>query len=201
MVKNIELEFRAEVPFKKYDHVLALLKKHGKVISNTKRMSAMFFGKTDSASMDIRVRITNGKAELVIKKGDLHSPKRIEISQPIAKNQFMGMVKAVQLLGYRAEVAERQTVNLKLRNGIIASLVKAGKIVYLELEKLSSGKDLQQNEQQIISMIKELGLEKSIINDKAQFDELCDRLSQTVDWPLTDSSKDVKKLERLLAKY
>ena len=122
--KNIELELRAEVPQKKCDKLLSKLKSSSKLISHTKRLSVMCFGNIGKNTFDIRIRITNGKAEVVIKKGELHAHDRIEISSPINKSQFIKMVELFSLFDSKMEVAERETYNFDMGDGIGLSIPK-----------------------------------------------------------------------------
>lgn len=200
MAKNIELEIRAEI---KKDHIrdiLKYLRSNGRLVSETKRLSVMYFGRLDGAEFDIRVRITNGEAEVVIKRGEVHSHNRTEVSQSITKDQFMGMVKVFLQLGIPiVKAGERDTKNFKLKNGIIASLVQAGDIYYIEIEKISSKKDEKANKELLENIAGEMNLK--IIRTRKVFIELCDRLNETVDWQFKGTTKDYLKLEKLLKKY
>lgn len=199
MSKNIELELRAEIKSHDFKKTLEKLKGLGKLISKTRRLSVMCFGKIKENSLDIRVRITNGKAEVVIKKGSLYSHDRTEISQAISKKQFMGMAQAFIQLGFDSKIGERETFNFDLGNNVIASLVKAKMISYIELEKMSSKNDLNKNRKELEKIVE--GLKLKIIKTSAEFDELCDRLDKKVDWNFSGSKGDYKKLERILQKY
>ena len=152
--RNIELELRAEVNSKEYDKLLRKLQKNVKQISYTERLSVMYFGKIGKNNFDIKVRVTNGKSEVAVKKGSLHADNRIELTQPINKKRFIGMVGIYDLLNFDSEVAERKTYNFSLGNDIIFSLVNAGDISYIEIEKMSTKKDFEKNKKELISIIK-----------------------------------------------
>ncbi len=66
--KNIELELRTEILKNTYNRLLTKLKKNKKLDSHTKRLSVMCFGNINKSTLDIRIRITNDKSEVVIKK-------------------------------------------------------------------------------------------------------------------------------------
>jgi len=199
MAREVELELRAEVKRDEFNKLLSRLKKEYKLISHTKRLSVMYFGKISGVSIDIRVRITNGRAEVVVKKGALHAHDRIELSQPIDKDQFIGMTRLYSLFGFQAEVAERETYNFALGRGVIFSLVKAGKIAYVEVEKMSSILDVEKNKQQLLKILAVFNL-KPILKQK-EFDGLCKRLSKYSDWLFTGSKRDLGRLQKLLIKY
>lgn len=199
MSKNIELELRAEVKKDQYAKLLSKLKREYKLISHTQRLSVMYFGKVGQASLDVRVRITNSESEVAIKKGALHAHDRIEMSQPIDKSQFMGMAQFYSLFDFKSEVAERETHNFDMGRKIVFSLVKAGDIAYVEIEKMSSKQEVEKNKEQLQVILDNFNL-KTIATEK-EFNNLCDRLSEHSDWLFTGSKGDMAKLKKLLAKY
>lgn len=199
MGKNIELELRAEIKGSDFAKINKHLRKLGNLISETKRLSVMFFGQSGEHNFDIRVRVTNGKAELVIKKGAFHAHDRTEIAQTINKEQFLGLAKVFSLLEFKAKVGERETLNYELPDGITASLVKAKSLAYLELEKMSSKHSLEINKQKLEAISGQL--EVKIIQSSEEFNDLCSRLDKKSDWRFLGSSADFKKLSQLLKNY
>jgi len=197
--QNIELELRAEVKKDQYPKLLSKLKRGYKLISHTKRLSVMYFGKIGQASLDVRVRITNGDSEVAIKKGVLHAHDRIEMSQSIDRSQFMGMTQLYSLFDFKSEVAERETHNFDMGRNIVFSLVKAGNIAYVEIEKMSRKQEVEKNKEQLQVILDDFKL-KTIANEK-EFNKLCDRLSKHSDWSFMGSKKDMAKLKKLLARY
>lgn len=201
MQKNIELEFRTRVPNNKLKSVQKSLNKISKRKDKTNRLSVMFFGKSGSNILDIRVRVTNGKSEVVIKRGGLHSHDRLEVAQPIDMKQFIGFVDIFNLFGYRCEVAERVTENYYLANEIVVSLVKAGDIVYLEIEKLSTRQEIKKNTTTLLDLIGHLDLTDNLIKSEKEFNALCDLLSKNSDWHYSGSHINRRKLKTLLSRY
>ncbi len=196
--KIIELELRARISNSKLTELKRKLKKLGKLRSQTKRLSVMHFNEKLGKELDVRVRITNQKSEVVIKSGPFSSKDRIEISQKINFQQFIGFVRVCSQLGFETKVGERKSFNYELADKIIVSLVSAGSINYVELEKMSSQSDLAKNNIQLEKLAKELQLK---ILNKPQFNSLCCRLSETVDWSFQGTPQDYLKLERVLQKY
>ena len=200
MSNNIELELRAEVTFNQLEKLFTDLNKKTKSLSYTKRLSVMFLGVINQVNFDIRVRISsNGKTEIVVKKGDFHSYDRIENSQEITKGQFIGVVKIFSLFNFKSKITERENFEFNLGNDITLVLVKAGSITYVEIEKMSNVKNLDQNKSELLSIIKNFGL-KLIKNDK-EFNELCDRLTKCSDWVFDGSENHVAKLNSMLNFY
>jgi len=197
--KNIELELRAAVSRRFYNGILAKLKKKARLISHTKRLSVMYFGKIGGKSFDIRVRITNGKPEVVIKKGKLHAHDRIEISSPITRQQFIKMVELFELFDFKTEVAKRETYNFNIKDNIVFSIVKADNIFYIEAEKMTSKQDIIKDKKQLINIFKEYRLKP--VTSEREFNKICDELSKYSDWPFNGSKSDYEKLKKLLGKY
>lgn len=199
VTNNVELEFRAEVPQRTLPTIADSLRSRGKLVSHTRRLSVMSFGKIGQTEIDIRVRITNGVSEVVVKRGDLHGQDRVEVSQQVTRKQFIGMVRVFAQFGFPLEVAERETENVQLKNGITASLVRAGPIAYLEIEKMTDREHFDQDRRMLQEVVADLGV--TLIDSKKDFDDLCKRLSETVDWKFDQSPKHYARLERLLKKY
>lgn len=200
MENNIELELRAEVSLDQFDALLSDLKKKQKILSHTKRLSVMFLGAINQVNFDIRVRISsNGKTELVIKKGDYHTHNRIEFSQEIKQDQFIGFVKIFSLFGFQAKVAERENFAFDLGDNIAMVLVKAGPIAYVEIEKMSNEKNIDENRDKLLRIVNSFNLK--LIDNGDEFNELCDRLTRYCDWVFDGTASHIEKLETLLKAY
>lgn len=199
MLKNIELEFRAEVLKRSFWRVLRKLRARGKLISKTKRLSVMYFGKIGKIEIDIRVRITNGVSEVVIKRGSFHSHNRIEVSQLIDKSQFIGMVKLMTQLGFTdVKVGERETYNFDFGNGVIVSLGRGGNISYLEIEKMSSVENQKKDTLELMNFANTIRI--PLLKNRKEFIDLCHRLTAACDWRFNGSVEHYRKLEKLLNK-
>jgi len=196
--KEIEVELRAII--KQADR-LALqtrLEKLGRLQSHTKRLSVMYFGMINKKNIDIRVRITNGQSEIVMKYGKLNAADRLETSQEINKAQFIGFTKMFSQLNFKSKIGEREIFNYILPNKIIASLVLAGEVCYLELEKMSTELEKIKNVATIKKLADKLGVR--LVKSEKEYNNLCSHLDEQVDWPLKNAA-DFKKLEKVLKKY
>lgn len=194
--KIIELELRAEVSRQEKKALIKVLNKEGTLHSQTKRLSAMCFGNLGPKKIDIRIRITNGECEIVIKSGSFGAYDRTEVAQKIEPNQFLGMIKIFAQFGFVMKIGERETLNYVLPGNIKVSLVSAGPIVYVELEKMSSKSDLKENNKQLREIASRLKLR--LLNSEKEFNALCDRLSMKVDWSFCGAKEDYIKLSKLL---
>ena len=198
MLKNIELELRAEILKENFETILKRLKREGNLISKTKRLSVMFFGGCENNCFDVRVRITNGESEIAIKKRSPHSCNRTEFSQKIPNEQFIDMVKIISQFGFDSKVGERESLNFRFPDNITVSLVKAGNLSYLEIEKMADKTSQKEDKKKLEGLAKKLGVE--IIHSKEKFDNFCERLSETVDWKFTSTESCYDKLKILLDK-
>jgi len=194
--KMIELELRAEISPDVVENIKRRLRKLGNPGSHTKRFSVMYFGMMDKKNIDIRVRVTNGDCEVVIKVGSYGAPDRIEITQLISMEQFIGFVKIFSQFGFTAKVGERETYNYLFPNDITISLVIAGTIAYIELEKMSFPQDVNNNTNELKIIASQLNL--NLLNSERQFDELCKRLDEKIDRSFSGSMKDYKIIKKIL---
>jgi len=197
--KTIELELRAEIPVKDIETLKARLEKFGKINSHTQRLSVMYFGDVGDKKIDIRVRVTNGQNEVVTKFGSFGAHDRIEVAQSISQEQFIGFIKIFSQFGFVSKVGERETFNYSLPDDVMASLVNAGPIAYIEIEKLSLPEQVKENTKKLHDIAEQLQLD--LLKTEDDFDELCKRLDEKVDWQFFGSADDYKYLEESLKKY
>jgi len=194
------MELRAEVSLDQFEELLTNLSNRKKLLSHTKRLSVMFLGTIDKENFDIRVRISsNGETELVIKNGDYHAHNRVEYSQKIKKDQFIGIVKVFSFFGFQSKVTERENFVFDLRNNTTMVLVKAGSIAYVEIEKISHKKNIEENKAELLRIINSFGLK--LIDNDDNLNELCDRLTRYCDWVFDGTVNHLAKLEAILKPY
>lgn len=92
---QIEIEHRGVLTKRKFDELKIFLKEKGKFIKEQDRFSVIYFPrgkesfKISKNPIDLRVRITNKKAELVLKYGKSSgADARKEFSFPIDSEKF-----------------------------------------------------------------------------------------------------------------
>ncbi|MBU1906543.1 MAG: CYTH domain-containing protein [Candidatus Uhrbacteria bacterium] len=197
MPKNIECEIRAEVRSKDFDKVLKDLKKQGKFAGKTERLSVMFFKCDKMGDYDLRVRITNGDCEVVMKRGDHHAADRVETTQEIARDQFVGLARVFRQFEWdSAKVGERTTYNFDFGDEVLVSLVRGGDICYLEIEKMTEPKNLKKTETKLEAIATELGVD--LIRTRSEYYKLCQRFTDETDWQLEDKDGSYQKLAEQL---
>ncbi len=200
MENNIEVELRSEISLNQVDKLLNHLKEKNKLISRTKRLSVMFLGNINQVNFDIRVRInSDGNAELVVKKGDYHAHNRVESSQEITKDQFIGIVKLLSLFEFESKITERENFVFDLGDNITMVLVRADSITYVEIEKISNKKSADDVREKLLRRLRDLHLKP--INNDEEFNELCDRLTKYSDRVFGGSINEIKELKKMLRSY
>ncbi len=199
MDKKIELELRAKISSQSKESFKKRLGKMGVLHSHTKRLSVMFFGNIGTKKLDIRVRITNGECEVVVKSGSFGAHDRIEMAQKINPEEFLGMVKIFTQFGFTMEIGERETFNYTLPDDITISLVSAGPISYIELEKMSSEIDVEKNNQLLKQYADQLRLQ--LLKSEKEFNALCKHLTEKVDWSFRGTSEEYTRLNELFSHY
>jgi len=200
MSKNIECEIRAEVRSKDFDKVLKDLKKRGKFVNKTERLSVMYFRCADSGDLDLRVRITNGECEVVMKQGDHHAANRVETEQPITRDQFVGMARVFRQFEWDSvKVGERTTYNFDFGSDVLISLVRGGDICYLEIEKMAEPKTLKKIESELKIIAVDLGVD--LIKTRSEYYKLCQRFTDETDWALEDKDGHYRKLAKQLSNF
>lgn len=203
MSHPIELELRGELRPTEVAHIRSLLLEAGfKHRDTTKRTMLMSFGRIgriaedNDANMpdqetDIRCRITNGQAEIVVKLGGVHAHNRQEISIPISSNQLGDFARVVGAFNMLHKVGSRTTKNF-VRGEVVVSIIfnKSG-LTYIELEKMSDETRAEVDRQELTQLAHELGI--TLWPGREAFMEFCTRVTKQDDWLFHGSIKDVQR--------
>lgn len=182
---KIEVEHRGLLDEKKFAELNKFLKKGGKFIGKKDRFSFIYFSHGKEADfklqkdnpIDLRLRITNKKSELVLKHGAWSGKDaRREFSFPIDSKKFEDMTELLQVLGlYYGGLQATKTI-VYLYKGVEFALVKVpawGN--YFEAE-ISVNPDLVDKANKKIDLVcHELGLEAL---DEKGFYDLCSELNE-----------------------
>ena len=191
---QIELEVRGEL--KNFDKTLSEFKKKAKFIEEKDRITLAYF-KGDLAKdvrevkdekIDLRLRITNKKAEIILKQGEWGAKdKRKEISVPILVKDFDESVELLKYLGWSKcliAVAKTQVFNYKSIE--FAIVTQSNKHHYFEAEKLADNdKDAEKIHAEIENVCKEFNL---IPHSQEEFYDRLNRMNRDV--LIVDFNKD-----------
>jgi adenylate cyclase class IV len=165
----IEVEVRGRI--KDFDKTLAEFKSKAKFIQEKDRCSLVYLRNTFDINrdvrelkddpVDLRVRITNKKSEIVMKYGKWGgSDRRKEISIPIDSKKFGDAVDLLKCLDWYSGVIMATKTFVFDYNGIEFALVKNKDYNYFEAEKLvEDSADSVKIQKEIKEVCKSLGLE------------------------------------------
>lgn len=206
MPHPIELEVRGELHTADKDRVRANLLEQGFVKKDeTRRTMLMSFGvigripededyakqNQQPQETDIRCRITNGQAEVVVKLGGVHAHDRSEISTPISPEVLGQFARVIGSLNMLHKIGSRTTENF-VKDAITASIVSSkSDLAYLELEKISDEAHAEQDKQELMALAQ--SLQVVLWPDREAFIEFCTRLTKQDDWRFYGTEEDVKR--------
>lgn len=208
-MKSIEVEIRAELSKQEVSQVEGGLKKLGfKLVSTTRRTSVMSFGITTakgrgwnhhrSEDVDVRCRVTNGKAEVVVKTGEAQLANRLELSSDVSMEQFYKFAAMFASTGLFTKVGSKMTKNYQ-KGPITSSIVQSPSgICYLEIEMMSTRKNEEKTLKRLHVLADSLNLR--VIRTRKVFLELCERLTRIDDWEFRGTPQDLKRLKREIEK-
>lgn len=201
----IELEIRGEIAPKDIPGLRKRLLGLGyKPVSTTRRTMVMSFGTVSASGLnwdekkkdevDVRCRVTNGKAEVVAKIGRTSANNRVEVSVPVPVEE---MLKFAQLFGAMplfTKAGSRHTENFK-KGTITVSLVSSipSKLSYIEIERMTTREKETKDLVVLRALAKELGI--TLWETHQQYIDFCSLLTKTDDWAFEGSAADMKKLK------
>lgn len=184
---KVEVEYRGYLTEKEFKKLNAFLKRNGKFIDKKDRFSVIFsplkgretFKLSKNNPIDLKVRITNKKSELVLKYGKWSgNDARREFLFPIDSKKFEEMTEFLKILGYYYGVLQATKTNLYLYKGIEFALVRVpGWGYYFEAEIVTDQNNIKKANMKITKECKKLGI--NTLNDK----DFCKLLKSLNDRP------------------
>ncbi len=177
-----EVELRGTISLKEYERLKYTFEKEGTVLGSSRLFSIMYSGLDLTNEVDLRCRITNKIAELVVKTGQQDSSSREETTFKFDKNEFLNVVTLLSKLGYNKGVGGIRVSERYVYKNVEFSLVKP--------IALKSGKTLDKN----LYYEAEILAKKGYVNDaRLKIIKTLQALRLTV---LKESKKDILKLDR-----
>jgi len=181
---KIEVEHRGLLTEKKFNELNKFLRKNGKFLEKKDRFSIIYLLHGKSANfdlvqgdrIDLRLRITNKKSELVLKHGKWGGKDaRKEFSFPIDSKKFEEMIEFLKILGFYYGFFQATKTYLYLYKGTEFALVKVPNWgYYFEVEIIADSSSVVNADKKIIGVCKEFNL--IVLNDK-NFVKLCESLN------------------------
>lgn len=184
-IKNmakIEVEHRGLLSKKKFNDLNNFFKKNGSFVEEKDRFSLIYFPRGKEISniskspIDLRLRITNKKSELILKYGKSSgNDAREEFSFPIESKKFEEATRFLFILGYYYGVLQATKTYIYIYQGIEFALVDVPCFgYYFEAEIITNLTSVKSADKKITSVCQDLSL--SILNDK-DFWKLLEELS------------------------
>ncbi len=127
---KVEVEHRGYLTEEKHKELNNFFRKNGKFLGKKNRFSVIFWPEKTLESckrnpIDLKVRITNKKAELVLKYGKWSgNDARKEFLFPIDSKKFEEMIEFLQILGFYYGVLQATRTYVYRHKGIEFALVK-----------------------------------------------------------------------------
>lgn len=187
MKKNIEVEQRGPLKKEGFDKLNKFMKKNGKFLNEKKRLTLLYFKdkinenctELKNDPVDLRIRVTNKKAEMIMKYGSWgSSDNRKELTFNIGLDQFKDAIEFLKHLGwYLCTVQTTNSKNYTYR-GIEFAIVEVThmKFKYYEAEIMVDNKNrVKDAEKKINEVCKELGLRAY---DEKDFEKQLNKLNK-----------------------
>jgi predicted adenylyl cyclase CyaB len=182
MDKNIEIEIRGPLTKEKFEDLVRLFESEGKKIAEKNRIlidySTFLDGGIKNRQKDIRLRVTNGIPEIIVKVGKWGgTDHRKELSIFINQGGFDTLVEIFGELGFRkGMLCVRKSKVYEYKDIEFALVEVPGHSYYYEAEKMSHEKeDVNKIIKEIKNVCKDLNLK---VFNKKQFFAYVDKLNK-----------------------
>lgn len=176
MQKDIEVEVRGPLTEVQYRQALSFLKENGSFVESKNRVLLDYSTMLPEEGVagrtrDIRLRVTNGKPEIITKLGKWGGEEhRRELSIKTEVGSFDTLVETYAVLGYtKAMLCVRQTEVFDYKDVEFALVTVPGHSFYFEAERVVTGsEDVTEVKEHLNSICTELGL--TLFTDQTFYD-------------------------------
>lgn len=162
----VEIELRGPLTKSDFQRLAKFLQKEGRFKEIKKRITYVFY--TKDKTLDLKIRTTNGKSEMVVKKGFWGARRREEITLPIKTESVPDAQKLLAALGYKEGIIATRVAQVFEYQGVEMALIKCPKDYYFYEAEFLGGKSSKNPESQIKKVLKSLKLkfwtEKEVLN-------------------------------------
>lgn len=178
MEKNIEVELRGPLDEKAYNKFIEYLNKKGEFIDEQNRFLvdySTFLEGVSGRKSDIRTRVTNGKVELIVKKGKFGGHSREEVSVFIEGGNLKNALAFMASLGYKNGITAYKGIKKYVINGIEITIHEMKKCKnpkeihsrFYEAEIMANDESKNEAIAKIQKFLQELGL--SVFEEEAWY--------------------------------
>ncbi len=205
MVK-IEVEHRGPLTPKKFKELIKFFKKKGKSLGKKNRFSIIYWVrgrkifKLDRTPIDLKLRITNKKTELVLKSGKWSgNDARKEFLFPIDSKKFEEITEFLKILGFYYGVLQATKTDCYLYKGIEFALVRVPSWgYYFEAEIVVSQNQIKSANKKIKLACRELGL--NLFDDKG-FCKLLEELNERPGFKFNLKKQKFSDIRKIFRNY
>jgi len=203
---KIEVEHRGLLTEKKFVELNKFLNKNGKFLGEKDRFSVIYSPRGKEtfrvvrSPIDLKIRITNKKSELVLKYGRWSGKDaRKEFLFPIDSKKFEEMTEFLKILGYYYGVLQATKTFLYIYKGIEFAVVKVPNWgYYFEAEIAANPEFIKTADKRIMDTCKELNLE--VLNDK-DFCKLLESLNERPGFRFNFKKENFADIKSRFASY
>ena len=187
MAAKIEIEIRGPLKKAEFLNLKKFMEKNGEFLREGDRFSLMYFRdyipknllEIEDEKIDLRLRVTNKKAELTMKYGHFEGNNtRKEFSFFLPLNKFDEMTEFLRHLGWKIGVINATKTYVYDYNGVEFSLGEIkGFGYYYEAEILTESEEkVDKFKKKILDVCKELNLRQY---KKEEFNKQCNEINNT----------------------
>ena len=157
IMSQFEIEIRGPLTLEQKNKLEKFLSENGKIVKEYER-SQWIFGLSLKKRIDLRIKVTNGVHEFVLKVGKLGSSNRKEISIPFPEEKLDQSLEFLKHLGKREGVTAVRNAKIYQYKDIEWAVVEVpGHSYYFEAEKLvdakSEGKKAQEEMEKVANKL------------------------------------------------
>ncbi len=204
---KVEVEHRGELSKDKFYKLKAFFDEEGDFLGSNERFSVIYSQQEDDESkevyenpIDLKVRLTNKKGELVLKYGKWSgSDARKEFIFPIEKQKFEEMIEFLEILGHYHGVLQATTTHLYRYKEVEFSLVDVPNWgYYFEAEIVTESTKIEEANKKIEKECRELGIE---VLDHQGFVKLLSSLNDRPGFRFNLKKEDFSEIKKRFKNY
>ena len=206
---KIEVEYRGVIDEQKFKELSSFLKKRGKFLGREDKFSIIYFPskrkikdirEIKDEPIDLRLRVTNRKGELVLKYGKWGGKDiRKEFIFPVNLSQFNEMIEFLKILGFYQGALNAVTTYVYKYKGIELALVKVPKWgYYFEAEVVTDKDKVKKVSEKIKRELERLGLQ-TISNQ--EFYNLLNELNDRKGYRFNFKKQKFSEIKRKFMQY
>lgn len=203
---QVEVEHRGLLTEEKFKGLNKFLKENGKFLEEKDRFSVIYSPRGKESlklhrdPIDLKLRITNKKSELVLKYGKWSgNDARKEFSFPVDSKKFEEMIEFLQIIGFYYGVLQATKTHLYMYKGVEFAVVKVPNWGhYFEAEIATNLDSIKNANKRIAEVCKELDLR--ILNDK-DFCKLLKELNERSGFRFNFKKQEFSDIKKKFANY